>query len=127
MGHTSSPEMLVPDQTMTPGKNPKTFILQDNGGESLQSHMLHFIYNWSNIFTLHIPNLITHELLPFIKNTQNSALMHTSDHRLSRYFKERGAVASGLTGIIDGWWSESSFPIAAEYIRVFNSPHIQKI
>jgi hypothetical protein len=34
MRHTSSPETLVPDQTTTPGKNPKTFV-QDNRGESL--------------------------------------------------------------------------------------------
>jgi hypothetical protein len=26
MGHTGSPETLVPDQILTPGKNPKTVI-----------------------------------------------------------------------------------------------------
>jgi hypothetical protein len=36
MGHTGSPEMLVSDQITTPAKNPKSFIHQDNRGESLQ-------------------------------------------------------------------------------------------
>ena len=29
MGHTGSPETLVPDQVMKQGKNPKTFIQQN--------------------------------------------------------------------------------------------------
>ena len=32
MGHKISPENMVSDQTMTPGKNPETFIQQDNRG-----------------------------------------------------------------------------------------------
>ena len=38
MGHTSSPETLVRDQTTKSGKNPKTFIQHVNRGESLQSY-----------------------------------------------------------------------------------------
>jgi hypothetical protein len=35
----SSPEMMVSDQTMTPGENPKISIQQDNRGGSVQSHV----------------------------------------------------------------------------------------
>jgi hypothetical protein len=40
VGHTSSAETLVSDQKMTPGKNPKSFIQQENRGGSLQSHIV---------------------------------------------------------------------------------------
>jgi hypothetical protein len=52
MGHTSSPEMLVPDQK-TLGKNPETLIQCVNRGESVQSHNPYFafllIFKWQLI------------------------------------------------------------------------------
>jgi hypothetical protein len=47
MGHTSNPESLVSDQKITPVKNPKTFIQQDDRGGSLQSQLEYLIkYFW---------------------------------------------------------------------------------
>ena len=86
MGHPSSPETLLSEQKMTSGKNPKTFIQQDNRGESLQSHtnvlpcndiyffsvlsFLSFVLSFSSILYLYI--LCSH--VTYSSTTQTSML-----------------------------------------------------
>ena len=78
-GTHSSPETLVPDQITTPGINPKTFIHQDNCGQSLQSYTCNIycfstatVVTWTRLsVTLYVYCLSCYNLFSQVQSTQH--------------------------------------------------------